>query len=341
MTRINILLILMSLLTAACTQVAEAPADPDVDEEAADVEDNLTDVVFMLDWVPNVNHTGLFAAQELGYFEEAGLSIEIIQPGEVFAEQAVAGGSADYGISFQEQITIARADGVPLVSIGAVIQDNTSGFASLSSSGVTNPTDWEGLTYGSFASPFEEPTLQSLMACADADFDALTIQDVGFADPLPLLENGQIDIAWIFFGTQGIAAEQQAVEINVVMLDEYFDCIPNYYTPIIITSEQTVAEQPEQTAALMEAISRGYEYAIENPAEAAELLQAQTPETDLDLLIASQEWLSPRYQGDTDQWGIQDESVWADYAAWMVNNGVITEPIDTTSAFTNDFLPGG
>ena len=61
----------------------------------------------MLDWVPNVNHTGLFVAQQNGYFTEAGLDVKLIQPGEVYAEQAVASGAADFGVSFQEQLTQA------------------------------------------------------------------------------------------------------------------------------------------------------------------------------------------------------------------------------------------
>ena len=93
--------------------------------------EELTEVTFMLDWVPNTNHTGIFVAQERGYFTEAGTGCsDIIEPGEVFAEQAVSGGAADFGISFQEQVTLNRADGGDLVSIAAVIQHNSSGFAS-------------------------------------------------------------------------------------------------------------------------------------------------------------------------------------------------------------------
>src|SRR3990172_13262201 len=87
------------------------------------------EVTLMLDWVPNTNHTGLFVAEHQGYFAQEGLRVRIVQPGEVFAEQAVAGGAADFGVSFQEQVTLARADGVPLVSIAAVLQHNTSAFA--------------------------------------------------------------------------------------------------------------------------------------------------------------------------------------------------------------------
>ncbi len=113
----------------------------------------------MLDWVPNTNHTGLFVAQDSGYFTDAGLRVEIIQPGEVYAEQAVASGAADFGVSFQEQVTLARADGIPIVSIAAILQHNTSAFASRADLEVVGPADWEGLRYGSFGSPFEAPTL--------------------------------------------------------------------------------------------------------------------------------------------------------------------------------------
>src|SRR5574341_1248595 len=76
-----------------------------------------TEVTLMLDWVPNVNHTGIFVAQSQGYFADEGLAVNIAQPGEVYAEQAVASEAADFGVSFQDQVTIARSDGVPLVSI--------------------------------------------------------------------------------------------------------------------------------------------------------------------------------------------------------------------------------
>ncbi|MEK6587998.1 MAG: ABC transporter substrate-binding protein, partial [Chloroflexota bacterium] len=116
--------------------------------------DDLSQVTLMLDWVPNTNHSGIFVAQEMGYFDEVGLQVQVIQPGEVFAEQAVVGGAADFGVSFQEQITLARADGQPLVSIGAILQHNSSGFAARSELDATSPADWEGLRYGSFGSPF-------------------------------------------------------------------------------------------------------------------------------------------------------------------------------------------
>jgi len=299
----------------------------------------LTKVKLMLDWVPNTNHTGIFVAQTEGYFKEAGLDVEIIQPGEVYPEAAVASGAADFGISFQESVTLARAEKVPIVSIAAVLQHNTSGFASPARLNVTGPAGFEGLRYGSFSSPFESPTLQALMNYAGADFSKLTIVNAGSTDPLALIAENQIDLAWIFYGWEGIQAKQQGIDLNIVMMKDYFDCIPDYYTPVVIASEDTIAKKPEVVQAFLKALSRGYDYAIANPDKAADIQVAAVPELNIELVKASQEWLSPYYQAEAPRWGEQKESVWQNYSAWMVTNGILSAPIDASQAFTNKFLP--
>ncbi len=326
MKRLSLIIVLLviALITTAC---------------GSPVDEELTPVKFLLDWVPNTNHTGIFVAEANGYFEEAGLAVEIIQPGEVYPEAAVASGTADFGISFQEMVTLARAEDVPIVSIAAVIQHNTSGFASASDLNVTSPVDFEGLRYGAWGSPFETPTLEGLMNCAGSDFSKLEIVNTGWADPLALISEDQIDMAWIFYGWQGFQAQQQGIDLNVVMMEDYFDCIPDYYTPVVIASEDTIANKPEVVEALMEALSRGYDFAIENPGEAAELLLTAVPELDAELVKASQDWLSEYYQADAPRWGEQKESVWQDYTDWMVENDILPTPISASDAFTNEFLP--
>ncbi len=298
-----------------------------------------TSIKMMLDWVPNTNHTGILIAEAEGYFEDEGLQVEIIQPGEVYAEQAVASGAVDFGVSFQEQITLARADDVPIVSIAAVIQHNTSAFASRGELQVNSPADWTGLTYGSYGNPFEEPTLRVLMGCAGGDYDALNIVDTGYADPLALLDQEQIDLAWIFYAWQGVQAERENIDLDVIMMQDWFDCIPDYYTPVLITSEQTIAERPQLVRRFLNAVSRGYRFAIENPQEAAAILLAAVPELDGELVYASQAWISPRYQADAARWGEQSFDVWQDYSRWMLEYNILTEAIDAEAAFTNEFLP--
>lgn len=327
MKRLPLVAALITIITLAVSACGRPPAK------------ELTHAKLMLDWVPNTNHTGIFAAQAKGYFEENGLTIEIIQPGEVYPEAAVASGATDFGVSHQESVTLARADDVPIVSIAAVLQHNTSGFASAAQLNVVTPADFEELRYGAFGSPFESPTLGALMECSGADFNKLKILSTGYADPLALIKENQIDMAWIFYGWQGFQAQRQDVAINVVMMKDYFDCIPDYYTPVIIASEDTITKKPELVEAFLKALSLGYDFAVENPDEAAEILSDAVPELDAELVKVSQNWLSPYYKADAPRWGEQKESVWQDYSDWMVARGILAAPINASHAFTNDFLP--
>lgn len=327
MKRLSLVVMVLTIITLTATACGSPSAT------------QLTPVKLMLDWVPNTNHTGIFVAQVKGYFKEVGLEVEIIQPGEVYPEAAVASGAADFGVSFQEYVTLARADNVPIVSIAAVLQHNTSGFASATNLNITSPADFEGLRYGAWGSPFELPTLEVLMKCADADFSKLKILQTGFADPLALIEENQIDIAWIFYGWQGFQAKQQGIALNVLMMKDYFNCIPDYYTPVVIASEDIIAKKPEVVKAFMKALSRGYDFAIENPGEASEILVAAVPELNAELVQASQDWLSPYYKAEAPRWGEQKESVWQNYSNWMVEHGILSAPISASNAFTNNFLP--
>jgi ABC-type nitrate/sulfonate/bicarbonate transport system substrate-binding protein len=323
------LLLIVSLLAVAVLAGACGGAEP---EEA-------TTVKFMLDWVPNTNHTGIFVARDKGYFKDAGLDVQIIQPGEVYPEAAVASGAADFGISFQESVTLARAEEAPLVSVAAVIQHNTSGFASPASLNVTGPADFEGLRYGAWGSPSEVPTLKALMESAGADFNKLQMVTVGFSDPLALIAERQVDLVWIYYGWQGIQAKQQGIDLDVVMMKDYFDSVPDFYTPVVITSEAKIATDSETVKAMIEALSRGYTFAAEHPDEAADILIAAVPELDTTLVKESQEWLSEYYIAEASHWGEQEESVWRDYADWLVKNGVVKTTDAVEGAFTNEFLP--
>jgi ABC-type nitrate/sulfonate/bicarbonate transport system substrate-binding protein len=324
----GLFLVVSLLLVAALAVSCGSPAP-----------EGLTPVKLMLDWVPNTNHTGIFVARDKGYFQEAGLDVEIIEPGEVYPEAAVAGGAADFGVSYQESVTLARAEGAPIVSIAAVMQHNTSGFASLAGLTVKSPADFEGLRYGAWGSASETPTLKALMAGSGADYSSLQVVTTGFSDPLALLKEGQIDLAWIFYGWQGIQAEQMGIDLNIVMMKDYFDRIPDYYTPVVIASEATIAGKPGLVQALLEALSRGYTFSAEHPDEAAEVLISAVPELDGKLVRESQRWVARYYIAEAPRWGEQKESVWRDYADWMFKNGVVAVQVAPQDAFTNRFLP--
>ncbi|MCD6518373.1 MAG: ABC transporter substrate-binding protein [Anaerolineae bacterium] len=293
--------------------------------------------VLSLDWVPNTNHTGFYVALEKGWYKEEGIDLEIQIPSDPAAAlKQVAAGNTEFGVSFQEEVTIARAKGIPVVSIAAIIQHNTSAFAALKSSGITRPADFEGKTYASYGLPIERPIIAGLMKCDGADVNKVKFVDVGF-DAFPALLSGKVDFAWIFLGWDGIQAQLKGVELNTIPL--YGSCIPDYYTPLIITGEKTLKEKGDLVRRFLAATSRGYRYAIEHPEEAAEILLKHSPESDPALVKASQAWLSPRYQDDAPRWGEQKREVWANFAQWLYENGLLSKKIDPDKAFTNDYLP--
>ncbi|HED24119.1 MAG TPA: ABC transporter substrate-binding protein, partial [Firmicutes bacterium] len=244
-------------------------------------------ITVLLDWTPNTNYSGLYAAIDKGYFAEENLQVEIIQaPGSVV--QMVSASQAEFGVSYQEEVTYARLSGMPVVSIAAVIQHNTSGFASLGERGIKTPADFEGKSYGGWGSPVEEATIKALMDRYDADFEKVEIITTGEVDSLIVIDR-EADFAWIYYGWTGIEAELKGMELNFIELGKE-DPALDYYTPVLITSEALISENPDLIERFMRAVGRGYRLAIENPAEAAEILLDHAPELDEELVIASQEW---------------------------------------------------
>jgi len=293
----------------------------------------------MLDWSPNTNHTGIYVAKDRGFFEREGLKVEILQPSaQGTVEQLVATDKVEFGISSQEQVTFARAQELPIVSLATIIQHNTSGFASLAEKNITSAKDFEGKAYGGWGLPFEEATIKTLMAKENADFSKVKMINIGETDQVASLLQGDIDFVWIFYAWAGIQAEINDVQLNMIWLKDV-EPVLDYYTPIIITGEKMIREKPEIVRRFMKAVSEGYTFAAENPAEAAEILISNAPEVSPDLIRKSQEWLSPKYIDDAPYWGIQKTEIWQNYTQWLYENGLIEKMIDSEKAFTNDFLP--
>jgi ABC-type nitrate/sulfonate/bicarbonate transport system substrate-binding protein len=297
----------------------------------------VTNVKVVLDWTPNTNHTGLYVAKDQGYFEQEGLNVEIVQPGEGGAEAIVASGSAEFGVSVQENITQARLQGVPIVSIGAIIQHNTSGFASPVAKNIKSPKDFEGKTYGGYGAPSEKAVIDSLMQTEKADINKVKIVNIGEADYFTAVKR-DIDFAWIYYAWTGVDAELRNEPLNMIYLTKFSDKL-DYYTPVLATNEKMIKEKPEVVKAFMAAVSKGYQYAIDKPEDAANILLKAAPDLDKKLVVASQKWLSTRYKDDAPRWGEQKREVWDNYATWMLDHKLLEKKLDVDTAFTNEFLP--
>lgn len=327
-------MVLLVSVLAACGNTGNTGSSDN--GQAAGENGELRKVQLVLDYTPNTNHTGLYVARDKGYFAEQGLEVEIIAPVQGGADGAVASGNVEFGVSYQENVTLARIAGVPVVSLAAVIQHNTSGFASPVEKGIDTPSKFEGMRYGGWASPIETATIDSLMRVDGADFNKLNIVNMGDSDFFTAVER-DIDFAWIFYAWTGIEAELRGIDLNMIYMKDYNENL-DYYTPVVVTGEKTLQEDPELVKSFMAAVAKGYQFAIENPAEAADVLIAAEPDLNAELVKKSQEWLSPRYQDDAAYWGEQKLSIWQGYADWMYSNGLLEGELDAEKAFTNEFL---
>ncbi|MBS1848487.1 MAG: ABC transporter substrate-binding protein [Actinobacteria bacterium] len=298
----------------------------------------------MLDWTPNTNHAGMYLAKSAGYYRAAGLEVTFIQPGQNSdPNQAVGSGTVDFGISASEQLIPARAHGVPVVSVAAIIQHNTSSLITLASSAIDRPRDLAGHTYGSYGGgDFEKALVDQLVSCDGGDPSKVRFTQVGDSDYREGLTKRQFDAVWVFDGWDVIRLRDiDHLAIDRMPFSEYQHCIPDWYTPILVTSEKLIAKNPALVKAFMAATARGYRQAMAHPDQAAASLIAQAPGLDSNLVRRSMHYLSTRYAADPAAWGEQDPKVWNRFVDFLEAHHIVAAGFDTKAAYTNRFLTTG
>jgi ABC-type nitrate/sulfonate/bicarbonate transport system substrate-binding protein len=301
--------------------------------------DGLRSFTVVLDWTPNTNHAGMYLARQEGWYEDAGLDVEFVEPGDSGSLALLAAGKGDVAVSVQEELIPARAEGLPVRSVAAIVQHNTSSLVSLEEDGITEPADLAGQTYGGFGGQLEQALIDKLVACGGGEAGSVDMVDVGEADYRIGLERDQYDVVWVFDGWDGIRLQQEGVATNTIPFIDHTDCIPDWYTPLLATSEQVQTERSDDLEAFMAATARGYQAAMDDPSRSAEALLAQTDDLDPELVEASAEFLSTRYADDADSWGQQDAAVWDGFADFLLEAGLIESAIEVDDAWTNEFLP--
>ena len=299
-------------------------------------------ITVVLDWTPNTNHTGIYVALANGYFEEAGLNVQVVQPPEDGAVALVASGKAQFGVSFQDSLAPAFAGDspMPVTAVAALIQHNTSGIVSRAGEGMDSPKGLEGKKYATWDLDVEKATIRDVMEADGGNFDLVELIPSTVTDEVSALQSGSVDAIWIFYGWAGIACEVAGLETDYF---EFADIDPvfDYYTPVLIGNDAWLEENPDTAKAFLTALGKGYTYATEHPAEAADILMEAAPElkANSELVYASQEYLAAEYIADAARWGEFDGARWAAFFNWLNENGLLDEELDPNFGYTNEYLP--
>jgi len=296
-------------------------------------------ITFVLDWVPNTNHTGVYVAQELGYFDEAGLEVEVIQPPEGGALPLVAAGKAEFCVSFQEEIAAALTSNSPLdvVAVGTILQHNTSGIISLKEDNILSPKDMEGKVYATWDTPIEKAILSQVITKDGGNYEKVKLVPSTVTDIISALQS-DVDAVWIYYGWDGIATEVKGLETNFFALKD-IESVLDFYTPVIAAGQDYLKENADTAKKFLAAVAQGYEYAIAKPEEAAKILVKYAPEVDMEIAIASQKYLANQYKAEVERWGYIDQERWDSFYDWMYENKLIPIKLEAGAGFTNEYLP--
>ena len=226
-------------------------------------DEELRPVTLMLNWTPNNHHAGIYAAQANGWYEEEGIDLTIIEPAAAGADAVVASGSAQFGISQAESLLPARLGGADVVAIAALLYYNDSSLMALADEGITRPKDFEGKTYGGYGGSLEKELIDTLVACDGGDPSLVEFVEVGNIDYLGGMDQDRFDFVWVFEGWDALRArELEGRALSSVLFFDHTDCIPDWYTPILITSRDLIEDDPDLVRDFLKATTRGYEHAI-------------------------------------------------------------------------------
>ncbi len=310
-----IIFTLITILLAGCGKSNEEIPNNDTSSKEK--------VSFMLDWVPNTNHTGIFVAKEKGFYDELNIDIEIINPPEESVTALVAAGKADFGVSFQDSIAMAlnENDVFPIVAVAGLVQHNTSGLISLKEKNINSFKDLEGKTYATWGNTIEQATIRQVMENEGGDFDKVNLYHSTVTDAVSAIQTN-VD---------------SNVDYNFLRFSDVEPAL-DFYTPVLVSNEKFLEENTDLAKRFLEATKKGYEYAIENPEEAAKILHKYSPEYDLNMIIESQKFLSKEYKAEVERWGYIDENRWNNFFKWVYEKGLIEKNIEG-KGFSNEYLP--
>ncbi len=248
-------------------------------------------------------------------------------------------GRADFAISYEQEVLLARSEGVPVVAVGALITHPLNTVLVRSDRGIATARDLEGKTVGVAGVPSDRPLLDSVVRSAGGDPSQVTVRTIGFT-LAPSLAAGKVDaVIGAYWNVEQIELERQGVGVSALRLED--NGVPDYDELVVVTSDDTARARPETVRAFLRALRKGQDWAATDQTGAVESLLAANgdldEETVADQLEVTAELLSP-----PDERALSiDPAEWTRFAAWMRENGLLSKPVDVGSAVTARFLPDG
>jgi NitT/TauT family transport system substrate-binding protein len=300
--------------------------------DPASADKKLTPVTQVLNWSPEAEFGGHYAAQEQGFYKDAGLDMEIMLGGpKVSYMQVVASGQADFGIGQAEDIFLAREQGIPVVAIGTVYQKNLAALAYHKESNIKDFADLNGRTgFLIPGAPYWEYVKKS--------YKLDKVQERAYDLTQFLADKNSFIV--IYVTNQPFSFKEQNLAIDYIPLD---DSGYENFSNVLFTTEDMIKKKPEAVKAYVEATFKGWEYYRDNPDQTNEQIHELSPELSLESLKFSQEASMPMIFGgeaETKGVGYMSAERWTKLRDQLKEVGFVKKDEPIENVFTTEFLPG-
>jgi putative hydroxymethylpyrimidine transport system substrate-binding protein len=310
-------------------------------EKSEDVNGGSESLSLTLDFYPNPDHVGIYMAQKLGYFEDAGLDVQINSPADPSMPiKQVAAGEADLAISYEPEVMLAREQGLDVVAVGAIVDRPLTSMIWLKKSGINGIAGLRGKTVATAGIPYQDAYLKTILGRAGLSTDDVKKVNVGFG-LLPALVSGSAQaMLGGFSNVEGVDLRLRGKDPVVTPVDELG--VPTYNELVLVAQRQRLEEDPEAIRLFIAALSRGTRAAVESPNAAADALLAANPDLDPKLTRAEVEATLPLLQPSLPgkPYGYMDPAGWENFIGWMRDNELISSLPATSEVLSNDYLPG-
>jgi putative hydroxymethylpyrimidine transport system substrate-binding protein len=292
----------------------------------------------MLDFFPNADHAGLYAAQARGDFKRAGLDVKLQSPNDPAEPlRLLAAGKVDLAISYEPELFLARDKGLKLASVGAIVQRPLTSIISIKN--VSRPADLQGKRVGTAGIPYQSAYLKTIADNAGAT--GVKEVNVGF-NLVPAMLSKKVDATLGgFWNYEGVQLARKHKHPKIIRVDQAG--VPTYDELIVVAREDTLRTRDgaAKVRRFMQAAAAGYAAVRADPNAGIEPLLAANKDLDRGLQLASVRATLPAFFPAAGKpFGWQDPNAWARYAKWMFDNNLIRQPPAVGRAVTNDYLPG-
>ncbi len=282
-------------------------------------------MTLMLDWFINPDHAPLFVAQEKGYFAEAGLEVELIAPADPNdPPKLVAAGKADLAVSYQPQLHLQVAEGLPLVRIATLVATPLNTLLVLADGPVQSIADLKGRTVGYSVGGFEDALLGAMLDRHGLSVDDVTLVNVNFSLS-PSLISGQVDA--VIGAYRNFELNQMDIEGRpgrAFYIEE--EGVPPYDELIVVAQSGRQGEPAMRR--FVDALERGVQFLINHPDESWQLFLRGREELDDELNKRAWRDTLPRFALRP---AALDTARYERFAAFLQAQGLIPEALPASA----------